>query len=48
MHWVGFIGVVQQLQTGQDHKVYVSTEHLYIFELDGSLKKLANYALRRH
>ncbi len=48
MHWVGLIGGVQQLQTGQDHKVYVSTEHLYIFELDGSLKKLANYALRRH
>lgn len=44
-HWVGLIHGVHQLPTGQDYKIYVSADHLYIFEQGGKLKKNATYAV---
>jgi glycerol transport system ATP-binding protein len=42
--WVGLIHGVQKLQIGQDLKVYLDTDHAYIFAEDGQLVAPAPYA----
>ena len=44
-HWVALMHGIKQLNTGQDHNVYVCADHLYIFEQDGRLKRPAHYTL---
>jgi glycerol transport system ATP-binding protein len=42
--WVGLIHGVQNLRIGQDLKVYLDTDHAYIFAEDGKLVAPAPYA----
>ena len=42
--WVGLIHGVQDLAIGQELKVYLDTDHAYIFSPDGDLVALAPYA----
>jgi glycerol transport system ATP-binding protein len=42
--WVGLIHGVQNLKIGQDLKVYLDTDHAYIFAEDGQLVATAPYA----
>ncbi len=42
--WVGLIHGVQNLQIGQDLKVYLDTDHAYIFAEDGRLVAPAPYS----
>jgi len=42
--WVGLIHGVQDLKIGQDLKVYLDTDHAYIFAEDGQLVAPAPYA----
>lgn len=42
--WVGLIHGVQDLKIGQDLKVYLDTDHAYIFAQDGELIAPAPYA----
>ncbi len=42
-HWIGLIHGVHDLALDQDHKVYVASEHIYLFGVDGELKRPAPY-----
>lgn len=42
-HWIGLIHGVHDLPLDKDHKVYVASEHIYLFDADGELKRPAPY-----
>lgn len=41
--WIGLLHGVHDLPLDRDHKVYVAAEHLYLFAVDGTLKRGAPY-----
>ncbi|MCL4161401.1 UNVERIFIED_CONTAM: hypothetical protein GTU68_017756 [Idotea baltica] len=43
-HWVALLHGIHDLPMDQEHKVYVSADHIYIFEAGGALIKPAAYA----
>lgn len=41
--WIGLLHGVHNLQLDQSHKVYVASEHIYLFDVEGTLKRTAPY-----
>ncbi len=45
--WTGLVHGVHDLPLHQEHKLYVASEHIYLFDGDGVLKRTAQYAKGR-